>query len=346
MNYELINEIKYDPITQIFINRGFNENNIDRYIHIGEEEVFDPELLENIRDGAKMLASHLLNESKIFIVIDSDADGYTSSALLINYLLQIAPSAKERIFYGIHEGKEHGIILDMIPKDVKLVITPDSASNNIEEHKNLREQGVDILVLDHHHCEEVSPHACIINNQTCDYPNKDLSGAGIVYKLCCYIDSLLGKDIAKNYVDLAALGIISDMMVVTTFENRYIINEGLHNIKNPFFTAMCEKNNYQLTLEGPEYSPRGISFYVTPYINAMVRSGTQEQKELLFKSMLEHEAYNLIPSTKRGCKGQEETLVTQAIRTCANVKKHQDDAKKEEMVKVEKIIQDNNLLDN
>lgn len=136
------------------------------------------------------------------------------------------------------------------------------------------------------------------------------------------------------------------MMEVTENETRYIIKEGLQHIKNPFFRAMCERNDYQLTLEGPEYNPIGISFYVTPYINAMVRSGTQEQKELLFKAMLESEAYNLIPSTKRGEKGKMETVVTQAVRTCANVKKHQDDAKKENLALVEKIIEEKNLLDN
>lgn len=346
MNYELINKVTYTPLTQIFINRGFKEQDIENYLNVSEKDLLPCSLLDNIEEGAKLIATHLFNQNKIYIQIDSDADGYTSAALLINYLLRIAPSAKQNIVYGFHDGKEHGIKLDKIPEGIKLVITPDSASNNIEEHKVLKERGIDVLVLDHHHCDEISNYACIVNNQTCNYPNKDLSGVGIVYKMCCFIDTLIGGNNAQDFIDLAALGIISDMMELTNNETRYIVEKGLHQINNPFFQTMCERNNYQLTLEGPEYNPIGISFYVTPYINAIVRSGTQEQKELLFKAMLDSEAYTLVPSTKRGEKGKEEMIVTQAVRTCANVKKHQDDARKENLVLVEKLIEENNLLDN
>lgn len=332
--------------TQIFINRGFEEKDISSYMSVAEEDLIDPLLLDNIVEGAKILVSHLSKESKIFIQIDPDADGFTSAAFLINYLIRIAPSTRNRVTYRFHEGKEHGLILDTIPEDVGLVIAPDSASNNLEVHKALKEKGIDVLILDHHECDEISEHACVINNQTCDYPNKTLSGVGIVYKFCSYIDSLLGTNNADDFIDLAALGIISDMMELTENETHYIVQRGLQQIKNPFFQAMCERNDYQLTLEGPQYNPIGISFYVTPYINAMVRSGTQEQKEILFKAMLEHEATQLIPSTKRGEKGMQEMVVTQAVRTCFNVKKKQDDAKKESLGEIEKIIEEKKLLDN
>lgn len=352
MNYELINKVTYTPLTQIFINRGFTEKEMENYLNVSKEDLIDPLKLANMREGATMLVRHLLNQDRIFIQVDPDADGFTSSALLINYLERIAPSSKNLITYRFHEGKEHGLILETIPEDVKLVIAPDSASNNLEVHQALKEKGIDVLVLDHHECDKVSTYACVINNQTCDYPNKTLSGVGIVYKFCCYIDNLLnqlsgieGNEI-DSLIDLAALGIISDMMDLTENETHYIVQTGLRNISNPFFLEMVNRNNYQLTMEGTEYSPFGISFYVTPYINAMVRSGTQEQKELLFKAMLESEAYRLVPSTKRGEKGKEEMIVTQAVRTCANVKKHQDDAKKENLSAVEKIIEENNLLDN
>lgn len=207
MKYQLINEVKYNPLTQIFINRGFKEEDIESYINVDETALYPASMLDNIAEGAKLIATHLFNQSKIFIQVDSDADGITSAALLINYLLDICPSAKQNIIYRLHEGKEHGIILDTIPEDVQLVITPDSASNNIEEHRALRERDVDVLVLDHHECDEISPYACIVNNQTCNYPNKTLSGVGIVYKMCCFIDSLLEQNQANEYLDLVALGI-------------------------------------------------------------------------------------------------------------------------------------------
>ena len=88
---------------------------------------------------------------------------------------------------------------------------------------------------------------------------------------------------------------------------------------------MIDKNSYSI---GKEVTPTGIAFYVAPYVNSVTRVGTQEEKKILFEAMLEDKAYNFIPSTKRGCKGQEETILTQALRMCVNTKKHQDDEKK------------------
>lgn len=346
MKYKLKNEVRYPPITQIFINRGFQEENIVKYMNANAGDLISPLKLDNMREGACMLIRHLAAKDPVFIQVDPDADGFTSAAFLINYISAIFPSARNLITYRFQEGKEHGLFCDTIPEEAKLVIAPDSASNNIEVHKQLTERGVDVLVLDHHECDEISPYACIVNNQTCDYPNKTLSGVGIVFKFCWYIDTLLGGNIeynrAEDFIDLAALGIISDMVNLTHIETRFIVKQGLEHIKNPFFKTMVEKNAYQL---GEEVTPIGVAFYVAPYINATIRSGTAEQKELLFRSMLNEDAELLIPSTKRGCKGQTETIVTQAIRNCVNVKKHQDDAKKNEMAKIEEtLLQDGDLI--
>ena len=89
MKYQLINEIKYNPLTQIFINRGFKEEDIESYINVNETALYPASMLDNIAEGAKLIATHLFNQSKIFIQVDSDADGITSAALLINYLLDI-----------------------------------------------------------------------------------------------------------------------------------------------------------------------------------------------------------------------------------------------------------------
>lgn len=123
----------------------------------------------------------------------------------------------------MHNGKTHGIITDTIPKDVKLVIAPDSSSNQYEEHKKLKEQGIDVLVLDHHQAEKVSTFACVINNQLCDYPTKSLSGAGMVYKFCSYIDKMADCNYADLFLDLASLGNIADMMDLRDFETKHIV---------------------------------------------------------------------------------------------------------------------------
>ena len=287
---------------------------------------------------------HISQGHKILIQIDSDCDGYTSAATLINYLNCLFPGyVQNNVYYRIHNGKEHGIILNTIPADVKLVIAPDSSSNDYEEHKKLHERGVDVLVIDHHEAEKVSEYACVINNQLCDYPTKSLSGVGMVYKFCSYIDELMNVDYADQFLDLVALGMIADMMDLRDFETKHLIHRGLQNIRNPYFKGMVDKQQYSLK-DG--ITPIGIAFYVAPYVNATIRMGSQEEKLLMFESMLDYRGYELIPSTKRGCKGQQETRVEQACRNCTNIKNRQTKARDAALETIEAIIKQKDLLKN
>ena len=176
----------------------------------------------------------------------------------------------------------------------------------------------------------------------CNYPNKFLSGVGIVFKFCSYIDKLLNCDISLNYTDLAAVGIIADVMDLTDFETRYIIEQGVKTIRNPFIKEICKRMDFKI--QG-QLNPFKIAFYIAPFINAMNRSGTFQEKILLFESMLEFKAYELIPSTKRGAKGEMETRVEQAVRTCSNVKNRQGKSRDENTELIEKLIKTNKLLD-
>lgn len=210
MEYKLISE-KNDNLSviqQVLINRGIALKDIDHYLNTTENDNLDPSLIQRIKDGVMILIKHINNNNKILLQVDSDCDGYTSSSLLLNYLYQLFPYyVQNNILYRFHSGKEHGIIVSTIPEGIKLVIALDSSSNDYEQHKELSEKGIDVLVIDHHEAEKVSEYACVINNQLCDYPTKSLSGVGMVYKFCQLIDKLLGKNIIDNYLDLVALGI-------------------------------------------------------------------------------------------------------------------------------------------
>lgn len=291
-----------------------------------------------------MLIKHIGANHKILIQIDSDCDGYTSAAVLMNYLYCLFPSfVQNNISYRFHSGKEHGVLPKTIPQTVSLVIAPDSSSNDYEEHLELHKREVDVLVIDHHEAEKVSEYACVINNQLCDYPTKSLSGVGMVYKFCQYIDNIMNYDYADYFLDLVSLGMIADMMDMRDFETKHLINTGLTNIRNPFFHGMIEKNAYSL---GGDLTPMGVAFYVAPYVNATIRMGSPEEKKIMFESMLDFKAYKEIPSTKRGCKGQMEKLVEQAVRNCTNIKNRQTKARDAGVEIIENLIKTNNLLDN
>ena len=346
MRYQLIapRDEALSAVEQVLSNRGINPKDIEHFKYPSVNDLVNPEKLEHIKDGVAMLISHIERNDKIFIQVDSDCDGYTSSAILINYLNCLFPHyVQTQISYRIHDGKQHGLLTDTIPSDVKLVIAPDASSNDYEQHKELHDRGIDVLVIDHHEAEKYSEYACVINNQMCDYPTKSLSGAGVVYKFCSYIDQLLGYDYANDYIDLATVGIIADVMDLRDYEIREIILRGMQGFRNPLLKAMVAKDKFHF--EGKQLTPFNIAWYIAPYINAITRSATEQEKLVVFESMIEYLAYKTIPSTKRGCKGQNETRVEQAVRTCANVKNRQSKAKENASEAVFQTIKDENLLE-
>lgn len=347
MKYELINSINpnYSTIQQVLVNRGIDINDIEHYLNSSDNDINSPEAFgKSTMDlAARALIQAIAADYDCFIQVDSDCDGYTSGATLINYLYDLFPAwVRNHLIWRIHDGKQHGLIPETIPLSCKLIIAPDSSSNDYEEHKVLKDRGATIIVLDHHEAEKISQNAIIVNNQLSDYSNKELSGVGVVYQFCRYIDAMLNKSYADDYLDLVALGLDADMMSLRSIETKHLICKGLKQVKNPFFYAMAQKNAYSL---GGELTPIGVAFYIAPFVNAMVRSGTQEEKELLFKSMLKFEAFEEIPSTKRGHKlGEMEQVVEQAIRTATNVKNRQTKAQESGLEFLEHMIEEQDLL--
>ena len=346
MKYKLIAKPNknYSPMQQILVNRGIDVKDIEHYLKTSDADILNPDLLDNMIEGVKRLISAIKNQEKIFLIVDCDADGFTASAALVNYIYKVFPSAMDLLSIQLHEGKEHGIeekwLEEIVANEYKLVICPDASSNDYNQHKFLKDNGIDVLVLDHHDAEEVSENAIIINNQLSDYPNKTLSGVGVVYKFCSKIDELMKIKEADTILDLVSLGMIADMMDMRNFETKHLIQKGLTRIENPFFKALVERQAYSI---GETVTPIGVAFYIAPLINATIRVGTQNEKEVMFKAMLNHCAYDMIPSTKRGEKGKTEAIVTQAVRNATNVRNRQKKARDNGFEYVEQIIAANNL---
>lgn len=347
MDYELIKPINkdYTPVQQILTSRGIPFDDIEHYLNVSEQDNLSPLLLKNIKRAVTILVKHIKDPNgKIHIQVDSDCDGYTSSSLLLNFIHALFPSAIDKFTYSFHNGKIHGINVDLIPEGTTLVVAPDSSSNDYDIHKELYQKGIDVLVIDHHQADRESEYACVVNNQLCDYPTKSLSGVGVVYKVCQYIDQLCGTNHANKFLDIVAVGLIGDMMDLRYFETHYFVQEGLKVIRNPFIKEMYKKNERKL---GSQLTPIGVAFYIVPFINSVTRVGTQEEKQLLFESMLEWKSYDVLPSTKRGHKnGDTETRVGQTVRICTNIKSRQDRLRDSNVETIEAIIKKKNLLDN
>lgn len=353
MKYQLINKInpQYDIIEQILTNRGIKYEEIGHYLNTTDNDINQPELLgeDVLKEGAAALIKTIYANDPALIIVDCDCDGFTSAALLINYLYSIFPTWTENnLHYYLHEDKEHGLgdCIDWIlERYFPLVICPDSSSNDYAYHQQIIEHGGKVLILDHHEAERISPYAVVLNNQLSAYPNKELSGAGVTWQFCRFLDKLLNKNIADSFLDLVALGDMADMMSLQSMETKHLILKGFQqeNLKNPFIYGIAKKNSYSL---GDKVTPMGAAFYIAPFVNAMVRSGTLEEKELLFKSMLTNEAFKIIPSNKRGHKpGDTEKLVEQALRTATNVKNRQTRAQDAAMELIEGRIEKENMME-
>jgi single-stranded-DNA-specific exonuclease len=353
MNFKLIKPVNlhYSAIEQILTNRNIPYYDIHHWLNTTDADINDFNLLgaDRLRKAAQTLIKTISQDARALVIVDSDCDGFTSSALLINYLYDHFPAwVQNSLDWFIHSGKQHGLSdvdVEWAAANYSLILCPDASSNDYEYHLAFIDKGVDIVVLDHHEAEIVSPNAIVVNNQLCDYPNKHLSGVGITWQFCRYLDSLLGTHYAENYLDLVALGNTADMMSLQSIETKHLIFKGFRpeNVHNPFIATIAEKNAFSI---GDKITPHGAAWYIAPFVNAMVRSGTEEEKELLFKSFLKFKAFDYIYSTKRGHKqGETEQLVTQAVRTCANVKTRQGKAQDDAMARLEGMIEDNSMME-
>ena len=351
MKYKLIAPIEYNNArAQVLHNRGITSDVFNDYVNASIDSVNQPEAFgeDKLKDAVQMIGRHVSANDKTIIIVDPDVDGNTSSALLLNFLHDYFPAWTEQIKFYFHDGKQHGLndcVDYILDNDFKFVLCPDAGSNDRDECATLQKYDIDVLILDHHDFDRENPYATIINNQLgySQYPNKALSGVGVVWQFCRYFDKIMEKDNASKYLDLVAIGLVGDMMDIRSIETRGLIMAGLNDLHNPFIYHMAQKNAFKL---GSTITPIGAAFYIVPLLNAIQRSGTLEEKQLVFKSMLSYMAFEQVPSTKRGHKvGDMETIVEQAIRTCTNVKNRQTRVQDAAVESIERKIQDENLLD-
>lgn len=334
------------PQQQILYNRDIPVEEQSNWLNAYWNDINNFHLLKNIKEAAIMIINHCMwTSSKITILQDADADGLTSSAIIANYIHRICNKEPTIL---IHEGKAHGLAdidLDKIIETTSLLILPDSSSNDYEQHKYLHDNGVDIVVLDHHQSPEYSKDAIVVNNQLDDYPNKNFSGAGVTWQLCRQMDELCNFDYANDLVDLCALGLCGDMMSYREKEVRALVNIGYNNVKNKFFKAFVDKQEFSLSkMNGLNYL--SSSFYVVPYINACCRTGEMIEKRLLINALLDYKCDTMIPSSKRGEKGKEVPLWQEAITVIDRVKRRQTKLQDEAMEFFEYQIQTKKLTDN
>lgn len=299
---------------------------------------------DKVEKACQVIMETINNNGDIQIVVDSDCDGYTSAAILGNYFFKHFQEWTENHLSFIHHtGKQHGLkdIMDKI--DCDCLICPDGGTNDFMEQMELvLHQNTQVIILDHHDIEDVelieSSAAIVINVQNSYYPNKALTGAGVCYKfISAFEDLYIHGNQPTEFLDLCALGNCGDMADYRELEIRGIIKEGFGNITNPFLHELCKKHKYTLDKRnGVNYL--SMAFAAVPFINAITRSGTMEDKDMVFKAMLIQYAFDKVPSSKRGEKSIEVYCYQEAVTVAERVKRNQDKLTQETVEILEKKI--------
>lgn len=261
--------------------KKFGIDDLKEYIRPSYLNINPPDSLKNINKACNLLKDNL--NKNIFIQIDSDVDGYTSASMLYRFIKYINKEAK--IDWRIHDGKEHGLKIDNLSGvEYDLIIIPDAGSDSYIEFKEIKENfNSEIIVLDHHDIGDNIENVCtLVNCNDGTYKNKNLCGAGVVQKFIERYCDMYSVEYDFDY-DLLALGLISDMMSVIDLENRFYIKSGLSNIRHNLLKLTIDSLPYEFRLGN---TVKNIGWYIAPRINAIVRFGKLEDKELLFKALI------------------------------------------------------------
>ena len=326
-----------NPVIKILENRGIK--NVPMFLNPTKSCLEDNHLLDNIDLAVDIFLNHMNNNSKVVVLQDCDCDGVTSASLMIQYINDNFPSIS--VDYIIHDNKEHGLdnksMLEIEQKKPDLLIIPDAGSNDLRQLKTLKSAGIDVIVLDHHDesekvtrlksiykLENLNDFAVIVNNQmSSKVKDKSMTGVGIVYKFCSIVDERLKRDTVNKYLDLVALGMIADSCDLTQLQTRYLVLEGIKQIQNEtnhnkFISELVKSQAYSLHSKA---TILGISFYIAPLVNALIRLGTKDDKEIMLKAFLNSSEKAIVKIRGKG--EVEVSIQEQARRLCESYKRKQ-----------------------
>lgn len=241
----IIKEFKIHPvIAQILVSRGFTSlEEIHDYLYAKLPDLCDPFLLAEMPQAVDRVCKAIRNSENILIYGDNDVDGMTGTALLTEFLQFLGAKV---FFYVSNRGTlRQSLIVEALEyalkNECKLLITVDCGITAAAEIAKVVEKNVDVIITDHHEPTDKIPHCVatlnpkLLNNQ---YPNRDLTGVGVAFKLAHAITNQLvaegrispKKVDLKRYLDLVALGTISDMGSLLG-ENRIMVRYGIKQLR-------------------------------------------------------------------------------------------------------------------
>lgn len=277
--------------------RGVSPEEKEAFLKPAYERLHDPLLLPDMEKARDRVIAAIENKEHIVVFSDYDADGIPGAVVLSDFFKRI--NYENVSFYIPHRHDEgYGLnteaVKECMERGAKLMITVDCGINDVKEVKLASEQGMEVIITDHHEPQAVLPEAfAIVNPKRIDsiYPFKEICGSAVAYKL---VQAVLAKEsfgikpgMEKWSLDMVGIATLSDMVPLVG-ENRILARFGLEVLRKsrrPGLLSLLRKIN----LAQENLCEDDITFMITPRINAASRMGSPEDafKLLSTSSQLE-----------------------------------------------------------
>ena len=279
----LTSTLRIQPLTaRVLTARGLTDpQTAQRFLTPQLEHLHSPALLTGMPEALTRLRAAISAHEKILIYGDYDVDG-TVSVVILKKAIELAGG--QASFHVPHRLKDgYGMRADVIERaaamGVRLIVSVDTGIRATEVVRGARELGIDVIVTDHHLPEAELPPALAVlnpNRRDCHYPDKNLCGAGVAFKL---VHALLATlpwpeeklaRMLKSFLKLVAVATVADVVPLLG-ENRIIVKyglQGLHRVHNPGLRALLEVSGM---LDGRAPNARQVAFQIAPRINAAGR---------------------------------------------------------------------------
>lgn len=312
--------------------RGYRDASSARqFLFPTTADLIDPFLMADMAPAVERILEAIRAKEPIEIHGDYDVDGVTSTVILKKALELAGTDAAWKIpdrrqGYGMQAASME----EAAARGVKLIITVDNGIRAAGAVERAMELGMDVIVTDHHLPEEELPPAlAILNPQRldCDYPNKDLCGAGVAFKLSHALLSRLGWPEAKllrvveSFLKLAAIGTVADIVPLTG-ENRIIVKHGLAGlgeVRNPGLRAMLRAAGFE---DGKIPNATEVAFRIAPAINASGRMALASRAVEMFLTAdqaLADEIARELFAMNQERQAAERAIVKEIFEKCAQI---------------------------
>jgi single-stranded-DNA-specific exonuclease len=273
------------PAAQVLWNRGYHDPSSARaFLRAPLEALHEPWLLAGMRDAVERLLLAIRANEPILLYGDYDVDG-TSSVVILKKAIEIAGgSASFHVPHRLKDGygMRSEVVEEAAARGVKLIISVDTGIRAAEVVRHAATLGIDVIVTDHHLPEEALPPALAVlnpNRPDCAYPEKNLCGAGVAFKLVHALFLRLEwptervQRLLESFLKLVAIATVADVVPLTG-ENRIIVKRGLaglDRVRNPGLRALLDVAGLS---EGERPSAGQVAFRIAPRINAAGRMAT------------------------------------------------------------------------